>query len=178
MSTLHVENLKGLTSGGNANKVIIPTGQTLEVTDNIRYDDMPAGSVIQTVDSSSTSVVTTASSGTWVDSGDTITITPKFATSKLHILVYAAGETYGAANQGSGYRIMNGSNIVYDNEYSNYNSDENTQRIDKVILLHVESAISASARTYTLQVRIRGNGTARHNQYGEPSRMVIMEIAQ
>ena len=83
MSTLHVENLKGLTSGGNANKVIIPTGQTLEVTDNIRYDDMPAGSVIQTVDSSSTSVVTTSSSGTWVDSGDTITITPKFATSKI-----------------------------------------------------------------------------------------------
>ena len=46
MSTLHVENLKGLTSGGNANKVIIPTGQALEVTDNIRYDDMPTGSVV------------------------------------------------------------------------------------------------------------------------------------
>ena len=49
MSTLHVENLKGLSSGGNANKVIIPTGQTLEVADNIRYDDMPVGSVIQKV---------------------------------------------------------------------------------------------------------------------------------
>ena len=137
-----------------------------------------AGHVVQTVDSFNSTLLTTASSGTWVDAGDTITITPKFATSKLHILVYAAGEVYGAANQGSGYRIMNGSNIVYDNEYSNYNSDENTQRIDKVILLHIESAASTSARTYTLQVRIRGNGTARHNQYGEPSRMVIMEIAQ
>ena len=136
------------------------------------------GTVIQTVDSSSTSVVSTASSGTWVDAGDTITITPKFATSKLHILVYAAGETYGAANQGSGYRIMNGSTIVYDNEYSNYNSNSNTQRIYNVVLLHIESAASTSARTYTLQVRVRGNGTARHNQYGEPSRMVIMEIAQ
>ena len=28
MSTLHVENLKGLSSGGNANKIIIPSGQT------------------------------------------------------------------------------------------------------------------------------------------------------
>ena len=46
MSTLHVENLKGLSSGGNANKVIIPTGQTLEVTDNLRYEDMPSGSVV------------------------------------------------------------------------------------------------------------------------------------
>ena len=30
MSTLHVENLKGLSSGGNANKIIIPSGQTLD----------------------------------------------------------------------------------------------------------------------------------------------------
>ena len=44
--TLTVENIRGATSGGNANKVIIPTGQTLEVTDNIRYDDMPTGSVV------------------------------------------------------------------------------------------------------------------------------------
>ena len=29
MSTLHVENLKGLSSGGNANKIIVPSGQTL-----------------------------------------------------------------------------------------------------------------------------------------------------
>ena len=27
MSTLHVENLKGLSSGGNANKIIVPSGQ-------------------------------------------------------------------------------------------------------------------------------------------------------
>jgi len=168
MSTLHVENLKGLSSGGNANKIIVPSGQTLTAP----------GHVIQTVDSSNSTELTTSSSGTWVDSGETITITPKFATSKLHMWVYAADEVYGAANQGSAYRIMNGSTIVYDNEYSNYNSDENTQRIDKVILLHIESAANTSARTYTLQVRIRGNGTARHNKYGEPSRMVIMEIAQ
>jgi len=168
MSTLHVENLKDLSSGGNANKIIVPSGQTLTAP----------GHVIQTVDSSNSTELTTSSSGTWVDAGETITITPKFATSKLHMWVYAADEVYGAANQGSAYRIMNGSTIVYDNEYSNYNSDENTQRIDKVILLHIESAANTSARTYTLQVRIRGNGTARHNKYGEPSRMVIMEIAQ
>ena len=104
MSTLHVENLKGLSSGGNANKIIVPSGQTLTAS----------GHVIQTVDSSSTSVVSTSSADTWVNSGDTITITPKFATSKLHILVYAAGETYGWTNQGTGYRILNGSTQVYD----------------------------------------------------------------
>ena len=32
MSTLHVENLKGLTSGSNANKIIVPSGQTLDAS--------------------------------------------------------------------------------------------------------------------------------------------------
>ena len=32
MSTLHVENLKGLSSGGNANKIIVPSGQTLSAS--------------------------------------------------------------------------------------------------------------------------------------------------
>ena len=40
MSTLHVENLKGLSSGGNANKIIVPSGQTLTAS---------AGHVIQVV---------------------------------------------------------------------------------------------------------------------------------
>ena len=32
MSTLHVENLKGLSSGGNVNKIIVPSGQTLDAS--------------------------------------------------------------------------------------------------------------------------------------------------
>ena len=32
MSTLHVENLKGPTTGSNANKIIVPSGQTLDAS--------------------------------------------------------------------------------------------------------------------------------------------------
>ena len=92
MSILKVDTINEKTSG---NGVLIP------------------GHVIQTVDSSNSTELSTSSSGTWVDSGETITITPKFATSKLHILVYAAGETYGWTNQGTGYRILNGSTQLY-----------------------------------------------------------------
>ena len=46
MSTLHVENLKGLSSGGNANKIIIPSGQTLDASNGFVA---PAGHVIQVV---------------------------------------------------------------------------------------------------------------------------------
>ena len=40
MSTLFVENLKGPTTGSNANKVIIPTGQTLQIDDGVDYSSM------------------------------------------------------------------------------------------------------------------------------------------
>ena len=82
MSTLHVENLKGLSSGGNANKVIIPTGQTLEVADNIRYDDMPVGSVIQKDFTTHGAFDSTASS--WVNVA-TLTFTPRFNNSRIFI---------------------------------------------------------------------------------------------
>ena len=45
MSTLHVENLKGLSSGGNANKIIVPSGQTLDASAGTLFPS--AGQVIQ-----------------------------------------------------------------------------------------------------------------------------------
>ena len=77
MSTLHVENLKGPTSGANANKIIVPSGQTLTAP----------GHVIQMQHSTTTgdAVATTCSSFT--DTGLSLNITPKFATSKILVLV-------------------------------------------------------------------------------------------
>ena len=49
-SELYVETLKGLTSGANANKVIIPSGQTLDITDW----SPPAGTVLQVASASTT----------------------------------------------------------------------------------------------------------------------------
>ena len=49
MSTLQVENLIGPTSGSNANKVIIPSGQTLDASEGFIP---PAGSIVQVVNTS------------------------------------------------------------------------------------------------------------------------------
>ena len=35
MSILHVENLKGLTTGSNANKIIVPSGQELHAAGHV-----------------------------------------------------------------------------------------------------------------------------------------------
>ena len=83
MSTLHVENLKGLSSGGNANKIIVPSGQTLDASNGFTP---PADYIIQIVSGERTSI--TATGGTsYVDTGLTATITPTSTSSKILVSV-------------------------------------------------------------------------------------------
>jgi len=63
MSTLQVENLIGQTSGSNANKIIIPSGQTLDASNGFVA---PAGSVIQVVQSTGTNGSIFTSHGAYV----------------------------------------------------------------------------------------------------------------
>ena len=77
MSTLQVENLIGPTSGSNANKVLIPSGQTLHAP----------GHVIQTVNTATTSQFSTNS--TSMQTVLSCNITPKFSTSKVLININA-----------------------------------------------------------------------------------------
>jgi len=84
MSTLQVENLIGPTSGANANKVIIPSGQTLDASNGFVA---PAGSVIQTVNTATTAAFSTNS--TSMQTVLSCNITPKFSTSKVLININA-----------------------------------------------------------------------------------------
>ena len=84
MSTLHVENLKGLSSGSNANKIIVPSGQTLDASNGFTA---PAGHVIQTVSATgadfSPRVTTTSTS--YTTTGYDLSITPTSTSSKILI---------------------------------------------------------------------------------------------
>lgn len=84
MSTLQVENLIGPTSGSNANKVIIPSGQTL---------DASGGTLVPSIDQivqekvGTVSSRTDTSSLTYVATSLQVSITPKYANSliRLHV---------------------------------------------------------------------------------------------
>ena len=76
MSTLVVENLKGPTTGANANKIIVPSGQTLTAQ----------GHVIQTVSTNLGADHSYSSSSTAETNILTLNITPKFNTSKVLVL--------------------------------------------------------------------------------------------
>ena len=72
MSTLHVENPKGLSSGGNANKIIVPSGQTLVPS---------VGQVIHT-ERQTTSTDVNVTSLSYTDAW-TVNYTPKLTTSNV-----------------------------------------------------------------------------------------------
>ena len=71
--TLQVENLIGPTTGANTNTVSIPSGQTLHAP----------GHVIQVVHETGANAEVTGSSNTWFNGPLSVSITPKFTTSKI-----------------------------------------------------------------------------------------------
>ena len=75
MSTLHVENLKGLSSGGNANKIIVPSGQTLHAS----------GHVIQTVTGTYDTLTSTTSKTP--TTAISVNITPSSTSSKILVMM-------------------------------------------------------------------------------------------
>ena len=95
MSTFHVENLKGLSSGGNANKIIIPSGQTLDASNGFTA---PAGHVIQMQNAGIAGNSSTTTSTSFVDTGLSVNITPKFATSKILVIVHTVISIKNVAN--------------------------------------------------------------------------------
>ena len=165
MSTLHVENLKGLSSGGNANKIIVPSGQTLTAP----------GHVVQVVQGTSTSYLTLGSNNAYTDTGLTATITPKFATSKILILHHAA--VVYLNNQDVIIRLLRGSTNVHQ---LNLYSTVTTYSFNTAAFQFLDSPSTTSATTYKTQV-YKNIGSLLYNYANEvPSTatLTLMEIAQ
>ena len=94
-SELKVQTLKGPTSGANANKVIIPSGQTLDMSAGTLTPS--SGQIIQTVTSTSTASVNTTSSG-WQDTSLAVSITPTKTSSKILICYNGMINAYNASD--------------------------------------------------------------------------------
>ena len=109
MSTLHVENLKGLSSGGNANKIIVPSGQTLDASAGVLTPS--AGQIVQQVEYFDDTTFSTQSTS-FVTTLCTLSITPKFSNSKINIFVTGGGyassyQTYRGQLQKNGSNFSN-----------------------------------------------------------------------
>lgn len=159
MSTLFVENLKGPTTGSNANKVIIPTGQTLQIDDGVDYTSMPAGSVIQQVSNFNTTQFTTSGS-TYVETNSTVSITPRFSNSQMAIWICGSSHYSGNSNHGRGQIRKNGA------AFSDFNGDDlisyitlTNARGHPTAMCYCDTNVgTTSSVTYAYYVRSSGGG--------------------
>jgi hypothetical protein len=147
--TLTVQNLQGPSSGANANKIIVPSGQELYA----------AGHVVQVVSTTKTDVFTTTSASFVDIAGLSLAITPTSASSKVLVQVnvslggvdnyYAEfnltrnGTTIGAYTGGGGTAGFMGQNSVSD--FAQYYLDTPSNSF-------LDSPASTSSLTYQLQI--------------------------
>ena len=150
------------------------------------------GGVIQVV-SFTTQTETTANAGTtFVDTGVTATITPKFATSKILILPYHSVTFSNFAGNGDtggwSIRLLRGSTVIKNgsgNGTDHYISvpSENSYIVfnDPDFIQHFDSPNTTSAVTYKTQanesnseINIQING---NDSFNVDSSMILMEVS-
>ena len=175
MSTLHVENLKGLSSGSNANKIIVPSGQTL----------YPAGHVIQVVvgELSTNNVSSTTTS--YASTGLTCSITPSSTSSKVLVMVNVVGLYKTGADAAVALKITDGSSSYEFDTATAYDGTTGPNAVGGSSYSRLWTPSSTNQQTYTLQfANPHGSGTAFINARwsssypGTRSTITAMEIAQ
>lgn len=144
---------------------------------------MPAGHVIQLV-TNEYSTATAISGTTYVDSGLTCQITPKFSTSKIFIQCNMHFRTQSpTADSGGGWKIFRDSTNVKSSavNYAVYIYDEGGDAIEFrgwQAWNFLDSPSTTSQITYKVQLSKYGGGIFEAQNSSNTSTMTLMEIAQ
>lgn len=167
--TLTVQNIEGPSSGSNANTVLIPSGQELHAP----------GHVIQVVgtkfDGASANVVSTTSTS-FTDTNLSVTITPKFNTSK--ILVTICCQLYTSATAHGDIAIYRGSTEIIRSSFNFEGASGGGAGQGSLQIL--DSPATTSATEYSMYIRSGDSSqTTTHNGSAtSDSHITAMEIAQ
>jgi hypothetical protein len=182
-SELTVQTIKGPTSGGNANKILVPSGHTLTAP----------GHVIQNV-SASDSTAGNTSSASAVQAWSGTSITPKFSNSliKVQCQFYATHRDYydGYIQLYKNGSAMSGKRIVIRN--AGHTGSDFTSAASRAswycpawLWNFTEAAGSTSAITYSVYAWTQNGGhptywnsTDSNSQEDPTSTMILTEIAQ
>ena len=143
------------------------------------YDlDMPAGHIVQVV-SASDATETETTSSSYIDTTLTATITPKFASSKILVLVSQNGISKAAGNGGVYGQLLRGSTVLavlgLNTAYTN-TSEQN--RIGAGwSSSYLDSPSTTSATTYKTQFKAFNGVTAAVQASGAISTITLLEVA-
>lgn len=146
------------------------------VSGKVPYTNLPAGSVLQVVQATSTTNAQTSSTS-FVTTGFSATITPKFSTSK--VLILHAAPCY---NNSVNYQIditmyRGGSNIAPNTALGSIYAGL-SQSLATIAFNYLDSPATTSATTYTVYFRSTyGAGNVTYNNGGFGGSIILLEIA-
>jgi hypothetical protein len=139
------------------------------------------GVVLQVVQGTYATEVSVSNS-TFVDSGLTATITPKFATSKILALVTMHCEIDGSTNTGGNLKLLRGSTTIWNGTsagtmYNYASSGGNLQHSEMIAINYLDSPATTSATTYKTQGNLSVGSTFIMQWQSLVSTLTLMEIA-
>lgn len=157
----------------------LPTTTGTLVTSNA----MPTGSVLQVVQGTLTGNFQSTSSSTFIDTGLTASITPKFSTSKILVIVEQSGCSKQSGNTGFNLRLLRGSSTIQTiTDAGFYTGTTADTRFNIVSGCYLDSPATISSTTYKTQFAnyANGVGSVYVNDYGNTfttSTITLLEIA-
>ena len=171
--------------GGSSPSVTFPDSTVQDtsaiVGGKVPYANLPAGSVLQVVQGTTGTSVNNSTS-TFADTGLTATITPKFSTSKVLVMVFHPETARAGGDTGSdiGFNICrNGSSIFRFNQGLAYTGTNLAIQV-ATSSAYLDSPATTSATTYKTQFR-NSDGSAviqvQTNSSSSVSTIILMEIA-
>ena len=122
---------------------------------------MPAGAILQVVQTSNDAQTETTTTATWIDVVPTATITPKFSNSKIMVF-HSAGGMVNCANGSQSIRLLRGSTEICTHARQGYTSLATYMPINWDMKF-LDSPNTTSATTYKFQIKLQSTGNLRHN---------------
>jgi len=145
------------------------------VSGYVPYANLPAGSVLQVVTATNTTTDTT-SSGTFVATSLAGSITPKFSTSKILIIVSGTFDNNASGGAGS-WSIYRGATQLGSASYgSGLFWGQSTRMQGPVAFNYLDSPATTSSTTYTIYQRVTG-GSSINFGAGNTNVITLLEIA-
>jgi len=153
------------------------TGLTTAQT--VASAQLPAGSVLQVVNATySTQINTTGA--TFIDTGLTASITPKFSTSKVLCIVNMVGVGKDTTNTWASFKLVRGSTTIITFEaQAGWSGTTSSNGVGGVSTNYLDSPATTSATTYKVQYANQiGTGNVYAQLANASSTITLMEIAQ
>jgi hypothetical protein len=136
-----------------------------------------AGNVLQVVSATTTSTTSTTSS-TFQATGLTVSITPKFATSKIFIIASFNFNIVASTQWGDFTLYRNSTNLGATNGFGGIYIQGGTDNHGPCALNYLDSPATTSSVSYTVYVKNRNNSSlVRFDSDNQTASITVMEIA-